>query len=1253
MITKSRFGQKSVFVRSKFIAFCLMLLLAAMPLSGWLIQQIVKADSSPQPLPFSQNWTNAGLITANDNWSGVPGIEGYLGQDITTGTGTDPQTLLTTSSVANDLDVIANQTNPNTLATGGVAEFDGIANPSIALNGSGTADAPYVLLYLNTTGQTSINVAYNVRDLDGSADDAIQRVALHYRVGNTGNFTNLPAGFVADATTANAATQVTPISVTLPAACENQPLVQLRVMTTNAVGNDEWVGIDDINITAGGGGGQPVLSINDVTQAEGQSGTSIMTFTVSLSQPAGVGGVTYNIATQDNTATDADNDYEPINLTGESIAEGQSSKQYNVIINGDATVEPNESFFVNVTSVTGATLGDGQGVGTISNDDFTLVPIRDIQGSGNVSPLNGQVVTTSGIVTGTKSNGFFIQDPTPDANVNTSEGIFVFTSSAPPAGAVIGNSVAVTGTVSDFIPAGEPNDPRISLTELGFVTNVSVLSTSNTLPAAITLTAADTTANGGLDQLEKYEGMRVRVNSLTVIAPTAGNITESSATATSTGVFYGVITGVARPFREPGIEIPNPVPSPVPSPNNIPRFDGNPERLRVDSDAQPGTTALNVTTGATITNLVGPLDYSFRTYTILPEAATTPTVSGLATATPVPQQTNRELTISTFNMQRFFDTVNDPDTSDVVLTTTAFNNRLNKVSLAIRNVMRTPDVIGVEEMENLTTLQAVATKVNDDAVAASQPNPMYQAYLVEGNDVGGIDVGFLVKSSRIAVVDVTQFNKTETYINPNNGQPELLNDRPPLVLRATAPSTNGGSPFAFTVIVNHLRSFSDAEDPVEGPRVRAKRKAQAESLATLIQTRQTANPAERIVVLGDMNAFQFNDGLVDSIGAIKGKPAPADQVVLASSDLVNPDLVSLVDLVPPDQRYSYTFDGNAQVLDHVLINQNMLRSLNRFHYARNNADFPLTYYGDPNRPERLSDHDPSVAYFSLGTRFRDSDFDGDGITDISVYRSGIWWIQSSLDGTLIGPSLGRNGSILTHTDYDGDGKTDLAVWDNAWDSGSFFILNSSNNTVRRESFGLVADQFGIVGDWDGDGKADLASYRTGFSAQPQSYFFFKGSLNNPNGNITYIPFGTVGDKPIRGDFDGDGKQDPAVFRPTDGTWHILQSSNNQYRVVQFGLNGDRCVADDYDGDGKTDIAVWRPSDRVWYIMNSSDNSVRYQQFGLSTDFPVPNHYDIDGKADIAVWRDGTWYILQSYNNSVKVVQFGQTGDNLVPAHNPQ
>ena len=209
----------------------------------------VLANNSPQTLPFSQNWT-ANLITVNDDWSPVMGIEGFLGQDITAGTGTDARTLLTTSAAVNDLDAIANQTNPNTLTTGGVAEFDGVANPTVALQGSGTADAPHLVVYLNTTGQSNVRVAYNARDIDGSVDNAIQQINTQYRIGSTGDFINVQAGYIADATTGpSTATLVTPVAVTLPAAANNQPVVQVRIMSTNAAGSDEWVGIDDISVT--------------------------------------------------------------------------------------------------------------------------------------------------------------------------------------------------------------------------------------------------------------------------------------------------------------------------------------------------------------------------------------------------------------------------------------------------------------------------------------------------------------------------------------------------------------------------------------------------------------------------------------------------------------------------------------------------------------------------------------------------------------------------------------------------------------------------------------------------------------------------------------------------------------------------------------------------------------------------------------------------------------------------------------------
>ena len=509
-----------------------------------------------------------------------------------------------------------------------------------------------------------------------------------------------------------------------------------------------------------------------------------------------------------------------ISVSADLTAIGGSATQafHDDGLNGDATAGDNV-FSYQATVSAGTTTGsktlpasilDAQarsGSASISLKVFQALAIHDIQGPGDSSPYAGAVVQTTGIVTGVKTNGFFIQTPFPDADPNTSEGVFVFTSSAPH-----GCPSAIPSRSPERCRSSSRRPTRTARRRPRSpeVPSVTVISTGNPLPDAITLTAANTDPTGPIDQLEKYEGMRVHVDSLTVVAPTQGTISEANATSVSNGVFYGVITGIARPFRERGIEVPDPTPAGVPS------FDANPERLRVDSDGLVGGSAINVSTGAVVTNLTGPLDYAFRAYTIDPDPTTAPGVSGgISAAIPVPAPAADQFTVAAFNLERFFDTVNDPSVDDVALTATAFNNRLNKASLAIRNVLRTPDILAVEEMENLPTLQTLATKINNDAVAALQPNPNYQAYLVEGNDIGGIDVGFLVKSARVNVIDVTQYGKDTTYTNPNNNQQELLNDRPPLVLRATV-NAPAGAPFPVTVIVNHLRSFSGVDDPVDG-----------------------------------------------------------------------------------------------------------------------------------------------------------------------------------------------------------------------------------------------------------------------------------------------------------------------------------------------------------------------------------------------------------------------------------------------------
>jgi hypothetical protein len=197
---------------------------------------------------YTQDWTNTTLITTNDNWSGVQSIIGYLGDgDAGSPTAVDPQTVLMPLTT---IDVIANQSNPNTLTAGGVAEFE-ITDPVIAFQGSGTADYPNLIIFLNSTNRSNIRVQYDLRDVDGATDNAVQPVALQYRLGTAGNFTNVPAGYVADASTGpSLATMVTHVDVTLPTNCNSQPELQIRILTTNASGSDEWIGVDNIAISS-------------------------------------------------------------------------------------------------------------------------------------------------------------------------------------------------------------------------------------------------------------------------------------------------------------------------------------------------------------------------------------------------------------------------------------------------------------------------------------------------------------------------------------------------------------------------------------------------------------------------------------------------------------------------------------------------------------------------------------------------------------------------------------------------------------------------------------------------------------------------------------------------------------------------------------------------------------------------------------------------------------------------------------------
>jgi uncharacterized delta-60 repeat protein len=269
------------------------------------------------------------------------------------------------------------------------------------------------------------------------------------------------------------------------------------------------------------------------------------------------------------------------------------------------------------------------------------------------------------------------------------------------------------------------------------------------------------------------------------------------------------------------------------------------------------------------------------------------------------------------------------------------------------------------------------------------------------------------------------------------------------------------------------------------------------------------------------------------------------------------------------------------------------------------------------------------------------DYDGDGRSDISVFRSSAaaWYLLQSQAG-FAGVSFGSSTDRMVPADYDGDSKTDIAVYRPS--EGAWYVLNSGNSTVSSYVFG-VAEDLPTPADYDGDGKADLSVFR------PSTGTWYR--LNSHDGSFFGYQLGQNGDKPALGDFDGDGKADISIFRPMDGSWYRVNSSTGQVAGTQFGTSGDLITPADYDGDGKTDIAVYRPSATAWYRLNSSTGAFAAVVFGAGTDIPAPGDFDGDGKADVCVFRpsDGNWYRLNSSNNAFVAQPFGANGDLPTPA----
>jgi hypothetical protein len=264
-----------------------------------------------------------------------------------------------------------------------------------------------------------------------------------------------------------------------------------------------------------------------------------------------------------------------------------------------------------------------------------------------------------------------------------------------------------------------------------------------------------------------------------------------------------------------------------------------------------------------------------------------------------------------------------------------------------------------------------------------------------------------------------------------------------------------------------------------------------------------------------------------------------------------------------------------------------------------------------------------------------ADFDGDGRTDLSVYRpsEGNWYYQGSTSG-FVGVHFGVSTDIPAPADFDHDGKTDISVYRPS--TGFWYRISSSDNTVSFVNFGLNGD-IPQAGDYDGDGRADQAVFR------PSNGTWYW--LRSIDGQFAGMQFGQNGDKPVVGDYDNDGRMDLAVFR--GGIWYRLNSSNNSFAAEVFGFDTDIPAPADYDGDDRDDVAVFRPSDGNWYFHYSGNGQYGGIHWGQNGDVPVPGDYDGDNHYDVAIYRGGVWYINGSNGDTV-ASQFGLAADIPIP-----
>ena len=739
------------------------------------------------------------------------------------------------------------------------------------------------------------------------------------------------------------------------------------------------------------------LSITDVYQSEGNSGTSNYSFTVSLSTPAPAGGVSFDIATADGTATAASGDYLSQSLTGQTIPAGSSSYTFNVSVNGDTTFEPNETFLVNLTNVIGATVTNGQGLATLINDDSAVAcsasdtTIGQIQGSGASAVLTG-AQTVQGVVVGDYEGaqpalrGFYVQNTTANSDNDpaTSDAVFVFNNGAN--NVSLGQVVQVTGVASEY--QGQTQITSTGIEACGSTDTVTPVNVMLPVPAAVS----------GVDYLEHYEGMLVKFAQPLYVTELF-QLGRFGQVLMSSGSRLAQPTNVAAPGSAALDQ------QAINDLNNIIIDDElqsqNPDPILFSRGGNPLSASNTLRGGDTVQNVVGVMTYTWSGNAASPNAFRLRPINALNGGSPnfvaanprptVPAQVNGTLKVVTANLLNFFSDFNSCgySLSDKAPATATCRGAENQIEFdrqwtkTVENLVGTgADVISVNEMENNgyganSAIQFLVNKLNAKAGAGTYAfiNPDAASGKTDSLGTDAIKVGMIYKPATVTPVGTTAPLNTGAFGIFQTGAGNFGRSRPSLA-QAFEENASGAR---FIAVGNHFKSKGSScadnvsllsapvlstiditgdVDALDGQgNCNKTRTAAAQELVALLGNDPTGTNDPDILIVGDLNSYAKEDPI---------------------TTLKNDGYTNLIESRIGAAGYSYVFDGQWGYLDHALSSLSLTSQVQDVLEWHINSDEPGVLDYNTNFKTvgqisslyaadafRTSDHDPVIVGLNL------------------------------------------------------------------------------------------------------------------------------------------------------------------------------------------------------------------------------------------------------------------------------------------------